>query len=435
MLADRQSITIPKPNNFAGFSKAGDSSAWPDRRRGLSNFLTWAFFLAEILAADLFFGKDSSAADALDDPSKHTPGDSHSSGDPSQPDDWKSAGDNAGPVDANHLWHSNGTPLDPHYSETAAMSALTGIGGHEPSLHGSAGGGGGGGGGGSSISFSPDLAAISHEPGEQAIPASEAGNSAENLNFFTLDAATAATLGLDLNSLQFELALGNGLLSGEPLDSMLDLKTLGLDLHVETGLLSGFVGHLGPTISEVLDNTLGSPVSHVIEEITGLNLLHPVDGLKSLLGTAEDDLGKTSGSLTDLPTLQSSHNLLSPVSDAVAGIVPDATHALSLGHLGDLPSGSSIVFPSLAASDVSHPNTLFSGGQYTDYNLALQTAHADSMSSGGAIQNLIGEASQVIGGATDDHGLPGSEATGHAVDAALTHLASADHELLRGLSI
>ena len=415
-------------SNFAGFAKARDPSAWQDRRRGLSNFLTWSFFLAEILAADLFFGKGASAADQPDDPSKHATADTHSSGDASLPDDWRGGSDEAVPAEGNRLLHGETSPLGPNYGETAAMPALSGIGGRETALHGSAGGGGGG---GSSISFSQDFAAMSGEPGEQAIHAGDAGSSVETLNFSTLDAATAEALGLELNPLQFELGLANDLLSGEPLDSLLDLKALGLDLHSETGLLTSLLGDLVSGGSESLDNTLGIPLSNLVEETTGLNLSGPADGLTSLLGAAEGDAGNTGvDDLTDLATGVSSQSV-SPTPGAAAGIAPDVTDAFSLGHLVDMGSGDSIVFPGLSlAQDQVPADSLFSGGQYTDYNLAVQSASTDGTT---GADSPSGAGSDLVG--IDDLGLPGSELTGHAVDVALADLANADQELLRGLSI
>jgi hypothetical protein len=455
---------LSEPGNFAGFANARDPLAWQDRRRGLSNFLTWAFFLAEILAADLFFGKAASAADALDAPSKHAAADTHSSGDASLPDDWKNAGDDALPTDADRLFHSEAAPLDPHYSETAAIAALGDIGSQEPAFLGSAGGGGGG---GSSTFFSQDPALLSTDPGEQAIHSGEAPSIADMPSidlgvagdvFSMLDTATAAALGLELNPLQFELGFGADPFSGTSPDATLDLKALGLDVHVETGLLSGLLGDLGSTGGEVLGDNLGSPVSQLVEEATGLNVSGPVEALQGLLATAEDNLGKAS--LTDIADGTDSPSVFSTVGvvagimpdtldilghvevggvfstvSAVAPALPDATDALSIGQMSGVGSGQSIVFPLAGLQDQGATDSLFSGGQYTDYNLALQTAPSDGAGAAGAAESPSDAVSDLAGIATDDLGLPGSEPTGHAIDATLTGLANADHELLRGLSI
>jgi hypothetical protein len=336
--------------------------------------------------------------------------------------------------------YTNLASLDPHYSQTAAMPALTtGHGGEAAGSHHSVGGGGGG--GGLELSFSHD-AAPSLGDGD-ALHANDMatlnsaslpldagtlplGDGLDQGNILPIiDPGVAADLGLDLNPLHLGAEIGGDLLSGTPLDVSLDLKALGLDINVEHGLLSGLVGEVGGSTGDILDGSLGAPVSHLVEDVTGLNLSGPLDGLKGVFDSADSDIGKTVTSLGDVLD-QGSQSLLAPVTTAVADIVPDGAHSLSLGELGGMTNGDSIVFPNVSVSAASQTDSLFSGGQYTDYNLTLQTTSSDSAGSTGTA--AAHEDSDTAGVGADIHDSHDS-VIGHAVDAPLTDLSGADHEV------
>jgi hypothetical protein len=424
VLADRQSIQIPKPTRFHGFAHARDAWSWPDRRKGLSNFLTWSFFLAEIIAADLFFGKGAHAAQGPDDGGTPTSDGGHPPYDDPSVAEWRSKGDDALPQDANSLFHPNFPQLDPHYSESAAMPALTGAGAPDAAiLH--AGGGGGGGGGAGSLSFSHDSAVGPAELGTELLHAGAVPGTADAVNEIShdgvlagLDPGIAASLGLELNPLQFDVGLGTDLFSGAAPGETIDLKALGLDVTIETSLLSDLLGGGDSSGDGLPGGSLGLPVSSLVEDVTGLNLTGPVHGLQSLLSASDSHLD------------QGSDAILSNGTSSVAGLMSDATHALSL----DLTGGGSLVFPTAPAAQSA--DGLFDGVRYTDYNLALQTDAGSGSVHAEIGVGVTGE-TQDQQPASDDHNLAQhADQTGHAVDVALTtDLASADHELLRGLSI
>jgi hypothetical protein len=143
------------------------------------------------------------------------------------------------------------------------------------------------------------------------------------------------------------------------------------------------------------------------------------------LPSPDSDVGKTATTLSDI-TDQTSQTLWAPVAAAAADIVPDAMHSLSLGELGGMTSGESIVFPSVSISAAGNTDSLFSGGQYTDYNLTLQTAPSGNAASTDTAAS--GESSDLHGVAADIHDSHDS-AAGHSVDVTLTDLAGADHEV------
>jgi hypothetical protein len=380
-----------EPKRFSGFLHARDRGSWPDRRRRPSNFLTWAFFLAEVSVADLFFGKGAKAADDLgptstiEDPPAVAADDLNA---------WETVGKatELEPAAPDRLLDAGGSLMPMATIEPAAAPGLSAINGIP--FAGSSSGGGGGGGSGSGSSAGTDG---SSADGAGSMPALSAEGSADLSDLLSeLPAGIAVDLGLDLQPLDLTFGLNGSL---PPLYLGLDVGTPFLDLSFGGDALSDF--DLGAGLAASGMQTAFMQLG----DSTGLSLFQGFGSATDFSEIAP----LVEGASTSSPSLL--------VEIGSSDVAPD-------GHIS---SDGSIVFAtSLPAGTAS--DGLFSEGRYTDYNLVLQSQTTQSGNDTTAAQNPE----------DPDALLTGLHDLGHA-EGDLSQLSdpalSSDQDLLRGHSI
>jgi len=361
-----------------------------DRQRARRNFLTWPFFLAEMVVADLFFGKGLHTADALDlssSQAKDQPG--------LEPDESRVFGtQNAEDPELNQtglLDYPDQTAAQPPLSETAAAKsgqATGGAGGHIPT-------GGGGSAGGAGDSSSANASADTGKIGS-VIP--------NELSLFSED--SALSLSLDKTDLSVQLNVA------ELLDIGLDLSLADLVFPNEPSLIP-----LDSALSLNLDENNAS---------VQLNVAELMDiGLDVSLA----DLG-LGGDLD--PLLREPAELVpeTHLGEASIEVTFDGVAALS----GDVSSGGAITFSEPIDVPIA-TDELFIGGRYTEYHMALQSTSDPVLQS----SDLVADAHSLSGVADLSHDLlpdDSSHSGDNGIDSSFVTLPSTDDELeVRGITL
>jgi hypothetical protein len=432
-IATPQGTNAPDPKSFPGFAAARDAANWPDRRRGHSNFLTWAFMLSEIWAANLFFGGDATASDALSDPSQAGDQPQVPEYDPSFGLDWTSSDPKLDPGDPSKGGNSGASSSLGPYAGGGTSSSPSMSGSGAPGTNAPAAGGSG---------SAASLAASNQHNDASSSDASSAGDnlpssldpdvavgsaldSVDGL-LSNLDPSLASEIGLELSPLDLDADLQIDLQSEPLVDADLNVEVFGLDLGVEANLLSG----LG---LEAELAGIGGSLGQLIDGPTGLNVGGTIEGVTGLLGTTPVELSEIGGDATEIVTGLPVDDVLSDTAGTVVSVVPDTALLSPLNEVGALPAGDAIVFPNAAGSVAAAPDTLFNGAQYTDYNLALQTDVASGTVDLGTTEATSGDLLSVELASGDGHG--GSQASELTTGDGLAEISSAEHDLLKGLSI
>jgi hypothetical protein len=367
-----------EPKRFPGFLHARDAASWPDRRRGLSNFLTWALFLAEVIAADLFFGNGAKAAGDLDPtPNAKDVAAAATDGVAASEAVGKAAEPNVTPVDP--LLNPGSSAMPQVATDAATAPKLSAI-DNDPSAGSSPGGGGGG---GSESSDGADASSADTEAGLPGVSADAPADLGDVLS--NLPPGIAVDLGLDLQPLDLTFGLDASLL---PLDLDFELGAPFLDIDVSFGL----------------DLTGTQSAFMQLGDATGLSLF---EGFGSAAEFSE----------------------VAPLIDSASAFSPSLLVEIGPTSLvapgGQISSDGSLVFAASQSIDIASDG-LFAGPSYTDYNLALQSQAAQSATS--VAQNLD----------DPDALLAGLPDLGH-VEASLSQLSdpalSSDQDLLRGHAI
>jgi hypothetical protein len=314
-----------------------------ERQRGLKSFLTWAFFLAQMSAAEqLLTGAAKAQHDDLLD---HTAKPSEAPPDPAldeiAPAKTTGAGSEAAtaspPASSGFplptLDDDASTQMHPHLSSPASASTSLHVGLSGGAAAGSAAHARVGSSGSPDHALPhllPDLGLIK----QMAPPTAGADGDLNSLLGFDLDidagGLISANIDLDLGNLLVAPLQGVGELVGtltEDLGNLLNGPGLALTEDLGT-VLNG----TGLALGETLD-AVASGLSSTLSELTGLNL---TDGLAGLL---DRDGAET------------------PEQSSDAGSGADNLGASNLGNLG--------------ASNAL-PDDLFAEGQYTEYNIALR---------------------------------------------------------------
>ena len=369
---------------------------------GLWNFLTWAFFVSQALAADQFIGAAAAAAtdgdsqarkgDGSDDVTKNsglgqlTSGSRTNAGEePTAAARQSHAADaNAAPDGADGLSNYADLPELNRFgrapAEQSSVGAVQQAAFEEPASNGPGGDSGSTplpGAGGHGPLPDIDLGPIFNPGG--LLPGigdglSEVIDSLANNAVLPLTDTVADLVQTLTGTIDGAMKPLTGVvddLAGS-IDGLLDNAVAPLTGALET-IVEGTVGEaaapLAGTIDEVVE-TLGSTIGSAAPALTGL-----VDGLTGGLGGQGEDNG-------------------GPFQDAVG-------------------SSGQIVFKALpAVADLGGDlglDSLFSGGRYTDYNLALRADATDSASSQGV--GSTGGSSTLL-----DHLLPGGNDPGHHLD-------------------
>jgi hypothetical protein len=411
-----------------------DFARRPERQRGLWNFLTWSFFLAQVMAANGLIATGAQAGQTDDGMAHHD-------------------ADSSGNVDLNAL--AAQADIDSSNTGAAGKTLATIL---TEQQNGEAG------------KLIGDITALPAEAGGVSEAQGPAGSSGANVllasasegsneastadNLPTtegvvlppgvgidLDLGPGPDLGLDiglgpLGGIGLDLGLGNGL--GIDLDARLagidlgvdlglaqglnlalnlDLGAadLGLDLGLDDGInLAADLGNLGLDLGLDFGNGIALNLGVAGLDL-GLELPSPVAGL---LGGSNGTLGQQ---LASSPVLDS---LLSTAT----GPLIDLTQGLG-GSSDVVGSGGLVTFAS-SLLDGAQPDDLFTGGRYTDYNLALNSPSASP--AGGTLEtasDVAGDLISTIDTLTAPDGSGGSDQN----VASLVGLPSAIEELgLRG---
>ena len=317
------------------------------REKGLWSFLTWSFFISQVLGAEQLLGAPASASQTPDD---------------------HAASANAG--------EGQGAPGELSAQGTVAQ-ADTGLPGQTFATY-------------------PVAAA------GEALPIMLAG--------VPVDASMAAALGLhEEPSTQSSLYNGgtaSALDSGPALpgtgghDGTPHLPDPGGIIDVLDPILDPILDHLPPVIGAVGD--VLDPILDLVPPVLGAvgNVIATVaDVVTPVVATVGQVLAPVTGIVGDVthaldPLLE---KVTTPVAELVAdaaaplepvlGVVTDlagpVTSLLGLGGSHDAHAGSSPIALTSSSLDLEHTlspggllNDLFSGGRYTDYNLALQSHDA-----------------------------------------------------------
>jgi hypothetical protein len=236
--------TVVSKASVAARAAADGALPQADKQRGLWNFLTWPFFLAEIMAADLFFGKGAHAAEELDFASRPTEDQADLELDQSRNFGTQKAADPE-PDETGLLDYGDGTAADHSLSGISKADLLQGT--SSPSGKAQVGGGASGGNSGSSVASSG--------PGD----ASDLLSNELSPNF----EGSLLSLSFDGNDANLQLKVA-------------ELLDLGLDLSLPD---IGFSLDLGP-----LSSTAETAVGLDAEFGEGISVNVAVDGLPALAG-------------------------------------------------------------------------------------------------------------------------------------------------------
>jgi hypothetical protein len=380
---------------------------------GLWNFLTWAFFISQTLGGDQFIGAAAAATAEGDPQARKGDGSDEVAKNPGlgQPTGTRTdAGEEApGAAGQSHATNSNGPADGPDslstYADLPELSAV----GRAPAEQSSAGAvqqaayedaesNGPGGGGGSTPADNPSLPGAG---GHGLLPDIGVGP--------IFDAGGLLP------------GIGDGV--SDVIDGLVDNAVLPLtDTIAElVQTLTGTVDDLVGSIDGLLDNAV-APLTDALDTIvegTVSALLANVDDLAGSLGHG---LGEVAAPLTGtiddvVETLDSTVGAAAPaLTGLVSGLTggPGGQGENNSGPLQDaVASSGQIVFKALPVvddlgGDLGLDN-LFSGGGYTDYNLALRSDAADSAPSHGPA-GTIGSSTLV------DHILTGGNDPGQPFD-------------------
>ena len=440
MLPREAKVGTPSHNGFADSAVFTKWSKGPERQRGSWSFLTWSFFLAQMVAAEQFFGSSARAAQN-DDASTTRP-----NGQSEIPLEEAAAGarwgfgvenGESGAIEQQTQLNGAHGAFFPGLSQAGDLFNP----GVLPSLTTADGGSSSGGGpstGSQPLSSHADSKPLgdSPTPPNEVIlpPAGEPGapdgivtipdigigpDLGPDLDLgLDLDPIAEVSLGVDLNHGGVEISIGPDvnldLDLGPTLAASLGLSTeltfgvnlsnadaslaLGLEAGGTSPLLSAVdqvTGLVQDTLSGVISNATGvistdengttsSPVLEPFVQLTALATGQDGNDLSSL----EDALSSSLSAILNGPAMQAPNQStqgLIPISDGpVASIVSNTTGLVSLQG-GEVSSGDAITFSGGATSKMADDD-LFTGGRYTDYSLALQTD--DSLGAGGLTDQL-----------------------------------------------
>jgi hypothetical protein len=450
------SSTSRRPSEITDWLLRHPPQRQPDRDRGLWRFLTWPFFLAQVMIAGPFLGSGAQAALEENDAGlKQTP---HNSG--ATADDLPSIGarsvlaDDASETGSDVKVASHPASRFHHlqqFEEHSTGAHPYRLSEFNPAIGGAGGGGDGDDGGGDSGGGGRDDASSEYETSAPFVgsantpvvaPLPPVGPSGATLDGHVgmegPSDGVEANVGLQVGSAEFaHLGL-----------NATDIGEFGLPLHAAAGtqlvsLDAGFdmdvdVAHLGSNLASLLGPEVGIELAHIIGAPVSL-----VTGLA--LGSLPDEIGRLpligDGGATALQSARSvgaeartlvqsagelTQGMLAGESSSVANIVSVTDFAL-LQNKGDVSSGDKIVFPEAPTINVAQVDQLFVAGRYTDYHLALQSdANSAVTKSIGSLHNetfdhLAGPLATADSSADKhDTGSPAAQTEQHAI--AFAHL-------------
>lgn len=410
---EQNGLTANTPPNKSGSATEilKEFASRNDRQRGLWSFLTWSFFLAQIVAAEEFLGGGAAHA------SQHIDGVAHDANDASG-----SSGDPIGYATAGSI---AGTQEDgqtnPQNALQAAEQAHQDV--HIPGME-----------------YIPVVGTLDG-PGADEVQAANGAVSA---------AAMSDELPGDGSGSEDGGSPGNGADSGDTGSGPDDGITIG-DIHIPSDILPD-LGLITDPVAELLDNTLSDVVPSLLDTTVATldDLFGAVDQTTDNLGQFLSDVGDVVGGGLDglLPgagtaVAELTHtldNVLDSTTPLVE-LVQDTTGSL-LDGLGTVASAGGDLIQGLLGSsgalsfahehiDVANaPNDMSTGAIHSDYRVALETTVEDVVTpisdiGNGVTGTLSSVVDKIIGG---DHG-DGSDTAGGSGDHASNGLADALHHV------
>jgi hypothetical protein len=337
----------------------------PERQRGLGSFLTWSFFLSQMMAGRSFFPDGAYAAqDDYDGVGTHATSDAETTYNDTPRAGSVIAGlpEGAEDQDVNfqhtaHLPHSVLMLDVPPAAPALGGKPSTSDAAPDPS-----GGGGGGGGGGSDPAVSdtsPSVPNPDHLVSDVGLTIGS--NLNEVLGFDLRLSADGIFVGTDIDLSQ----VASAALTLDVAPSLMLTATanvidvLGFDARMDVPGLEG-VDAIGEASWQLAKGTLA--------EVTGIHLLGDSSSLTAQLMNNPDGAVKaTVSNAVGVVTSGSVDGDSSEPAQQVAQVMFDAS---GLIQTGDVSSGDAI---KLTAQTLSQPDELFSGNSYTDYHVTLQT--------------------------------------------------------------
>ena len=287
------------------------------RERGLWSFLTWSFFISQIVAAITLSGESAKAADAVD--------------------------------------LSSRTDSSPNAIVGGALAELQ-------------------------YSSFPETATADPASTSSRLDKGAASDSAKSTSQDTTEvsghgeaSSQLKSLGNSTNSVADGTAVSGDVSSATPADSGTDITVPAIDLGdlsspFVNGLIGPIVNPVFNLVEDILTSTAGGPVGQLLDAVTD-------DVVVPVLAPVQNILESVTTPLVQLP-------LFGDVTDALSATAPQISEPIS----DVITLGGNLSFPESLAQQ-GKIDVLFSGGTYTDYNLALQEAQAIEADGRGANAN------------------------------------------------
>jgi hypothetical protein len=346
-LQDALRSTLQLERSSLGKSIFGRLAPKEYRPSGRGSFLAWPFFLAQLFALREVL--QDAAARPLDDDSNpsrpHTIAADGAADLAAMSGVARSGEDSASDDDGNAFANQMRIQSATQHAEPAAgaidqQKSL-------PALAAADIGGGGGGGGADDAEGGSGQGRLFHD---------HAPTVSDFLSGLIGDGAHVQ--GAVLGMATFDVDVGLPALQGLSTDLKATVGDVAIDLGLDKSL--DLTAILGPGLAAEVDP------AEAISSLHAIGLQAPFDPVSvATSGTAADDAATTSAGSIDAV------HALTSATGAVAGISSDGGEYSPLQDHGMLSSGNSLHFSSALPNPPVQLNELFSGGKYTDYNVAL----------------------------------------------------------------
>jgi hypothetical protein len=333
-----------KASDPSGSSNLQSPVPPPHRQGGLWNFLTWSFFLSQVLAAESFMGSPARAEAEAE--SAHGAADSSIAQPPGAPGQPFLAAHINQPDDASTTTYTTSDPL-----QAAHLHALgdispplnVALGTHDWSV-------------GHGVGSSPSVGALDLNGEDQA--ARQSGNPFESAAPIVEPAIFPA------------------------------IGTIGDTVDQVVSPILGTVGNVVGSLDAILDHALAPIVAQVVAPIVGVadHILQPLD---AMIGEGVATVAPNIELLL-APVQQTADAILQPVATVVDQVVAPLSDVL--GTQGVLASPGNIVLSELPLASSLHPDDLYSKGSYTAYNLSLGAEPSPAsapLHNGGSVVSII----------------------------------------------
>jgi hypothetical protein len=412
-----------------GHATSAESLSKPERHpRGLWSFLTWSFFLSQVMAADLLLGNPAAASQEEEDPTVGRP-----KKDAAAPSDQAVEGGRSAVAQAGEAigYDDPASGKASLLSKTASLidaAQRSGPAPSKPPSHdfeegdGAGGGGGGGDGGGDSVagavsekpgsgsSSNPDspehsqppIGSVAPSPGGPSSPGDPGSGGSGVSAGVDVDIGDIVDVGISVGLPDVDLSAQLGVSNLLGFDVRVGADGIFVGTEIEVGQLSN-IDQLGLNPTQIVESATGLELAHLLSSDLPVidTLLGPGEHLSQVKATLAEITGL---SLVDGPSGSSDATLAQPLEKLLSANPAPIQIVSELTDLsGDLSSGGVIAFPLPASNPVLQIDDLFAGTRYTDYNLALQSSGKPT-NFGAANSEPIDQtiATSLLGDADDD---------------------------------